>query len=306
MTTRCFSSQAMSTLLAWRNPHGREENWFYGGYQESPHCGKVLTAEAGLVVLTTTAAAETVIYTSLKIVSLHTRFFTNRPYQICRSLLESSAFTTAWGIADIFIYNPFFPNVMTRESFARLWAERIFRVPVYRLEDQQEVARWAELAHSNISSGLLGPIVLEGRATAEAIKQGATFIAEEILAHLQSDDLQRFLDSDPNIFMFIITQAIFIYTLGSKKTEPVPNFFRKETITLINTLRQSPSINRPSTEEVSAVLKNLNQFEDGPQQKESKELFNKLRNIAAGELHGLFITSCWQKAKEQLIAKTHS
>lgn len=308
---RCFSSQAMSPLLAWRNPQGKEETWM-NRIQGIPngwiHAGKVVTVEVGLLALTITSAVESVLYIALKALSLLVYPLSDKPYKFCAHLLQSSSFTILWGIADIVFYNILVVNVMTRESFARYWADLFNPTPLifFRVEDRLEIAQWAQQYRGpNIQNSLLTPIMTSGQETAEIINQGARFITNEILAHLTPGEIELFEMMDASIIMFILTKAMFSYTVGSKASEPIPKFFKPVTQAAITTLRETFR-NDPSTEEISALLKNLKQFEGeaAPKTTAAQTIFNQLRNAASGELqNSLFATGCWQKVCQERAAQ---
>lgn len=133
----CISSHMMSGLLVWRNPQGKEENWLKNRRDaqriEKPltHFGKVVVTEIGLGILTTVALVEIFAYEVLGLLSLVLYPVTDRPCIFFATLLPSCAFTVFWGIGNLFIFNPFFINVLTREDYARkfvgFFADQLFR-----------------------------------------------------------------------------------------------------------------------------------------------------------------------------------
>lgn len=307
--TRCVSSHLMTGLLGWRNPQGSEENWMVrpqGIENGWKHAGKVISTEIGLVLLTVTSAVETVAYSALAIASLTLYPFTNKPCAFFAKRLQSSAFTIIWGLADAILYNPFFVNVMTNESFARYWAAMFNPTPIvmFRLDDRLYLGDWEQQhGQGNVDDGLLGPILVEGRATQELINQGADFIQQDVLANACAGTIGLFRDMDPSMYMFILTKAVYIYTAGAKKNDEIPNFFKPATKNLILALRQEHN-NEETIQEIQRLIANPTQFETEPQGESAKSIFGRLRNIASGELQGsLFTTRCWQKAVEQLPAE---
>ena len=134
--TRCISSHMMSGLLVWRNPQGKEENWLKekGTRRiENPwtHFGKIVVTEIGLSILTTVTLVEMLAYEVLGLLSLALYPVTDRPCNFFGTLLASCTFTFCWGIGNLFIFNPFFINVITREDYARrfvgFFADELFR-----------------------------------------------------------------------------------------------------------------------------------------------------------------------------------
>jgi hypothetical protein len=213
----------MTGLLAWRNPQGREENWILRPQRIEniwKHAGKVISTEIGLALLVITSTVETVVYSTLVITFLPLYPVTDRPYKFFAKLLQSSAFTIIWGVADAILYNPFFVNIMTQESFARYWASIFNPTPIVilRLHDRLYLADWQQQRRQeNINDRLLGPIVAEGRTTQKLIEQGANFIQQNVLESADANTIVSFRDIDPHIFMFILTKAVYIYTAGTKK-----------------------------------------------------------------------------------------
>lgn len=303
--TRCFSSHLMSGLLAWRNPQGREEGWF-GRYQGIEnrwiHFGKVAATQVGLSVLNITSTVETVAYGALASLSLFLYPVTDRPYKFFGKLLESSSFTVIWTIVDLVIYNPLALNVMTQESFARYWAKWInpTSIAFFRLEDRLYVADWEQQYRGETGDPMLRPILAKGRTTQESIDRGSNFIREEVLRGASPETLESFKNVDSSIVMFILTKAVSIYVFGSKmKEKELPKFFKTNTHTLISALRLELN-DEKVVKELSDLMQNPTEFEKMPTNEATKSAFNSLRNIAAGEFDGLFVTRCWQKASQQL------
>lgn len=160
--TRCASSQLMTGLLAWRNPQGSEERWINNAQFISnrwKHIGKVAITEIGLLALTASSVIETVAYSALASLSLILYPCTDRPFKFFAKLLESSSFTVIWALADAAIYNPFLPNVMTRESFARYWVNQFNLIPInlFRSEDLFYLVDWQQNNHIQMNDPLLNP-----------------------------------------------------------------------------------------------------------------------------------------------------
>lgn len=303
-TTRCASSHLMTGLLTWRNPQGSEANWIYryqGIENGWKHAGKVISTEIGLALLTITSVVETAAYTVFTFASLALCPLTDRPYTFFAKLLESSSFTIIWGIADAIIYNPLTVNVMTHESFARWWAAvyNPIRIPLFRLDDRLYIADWAQHRPGNVNDALLGPILRAGHNTQALIDQGANFIQQDVLANASSETLDLFRDMDPSMYMFVLTKAVYIYTFGEKKTDPVPDFFKSATRDLILSIRQE-SYSEETIQELQRLIVEPTQFETKPQEF-AQSAFNQLRNAASEELkNSLLTTGCWAKAVELL------
>lgn len=146
--TRCASSHLMTGLLAWRNPQGTEGNQNlilnHGIENGWKHAGKVISTEIGLCLLTITSTVETVAYAALALASLILYPFTDKPCAFFAKLLQSSSFTIIWGLADAILYNLTSVNVMTHESYTRLWVARFTPIPtvIFRSDDELYLNDW--------------------------------------------------------------------------------------------------------------------------------------------------------------------
>lgn len=295
--SRCLSSHAMTSLLTWRNPQGSEENWILrgNGWQ---HCGKIITTEIGLAILVTVAVIETIVYSILLSLSAILISLTDRPFDFFAKLLQSSSFTILWGIADCLIYNPLFINVMTRESFARKFAQMInpTSIGLVRLEDDLEIMDWEQRRPRNVNDPMLGPIIVEGQALQKIVDEGANFIFEHVISGADANTKTLIQDTDPDMYMFVVTKAVFVYAVGSKCKDPVPAFFKPETCNSILRLRQS-AYDAATIKQLQQATSTPAGFETGPQDANAKSAFTDLRSIASEELqNSLFATRCWQKA----------
>lgn len=135
----------------------------------------------------------------------------------------------------------------------------------------------------------------------ELIKQGADFIRKDVLANASLETLDLFEEVDPSssICMFILTKAVYIYTVGAKKKNEVPDFFKPATKDRILAFRKEPN-NGETLNELQRLVTDPTQFETEPQEC-AKLAFRRLRNIAAGELQkSLLVTRCWEEASKLL------
>lgn len=309
MVERCLSSQLLSGLLTWRNPHGTEENWYFepprGTVFNSPvevaarvviHAAKVLTAEAGIATLTVMAATETVAYSALGLVSLTFYFYNDRPAITFYKLLQSSSFTILWGSADALIFNIFFYNIFTHESLARFYINDFLVInPLYRHADQVYIA---DLRANNqrAQHPMLRSVHREGMSLREKIAAGAAFLKNEIFARESNDTRNLCKECDPEIYQYILAKAISLYAIGAKRNETVPRFFKNDTQDAIQIMR-TDFPDGPITQDVLNALTDPARFEAGVQNPEATEAFTRLRNIGSMELqNSLFITRCWQAA----------
>lgn len=301
---RCVSSHLMSGLLTWRNPQGKEEGWYLAGRQgiDNPckHLGKVVSTAIGLCLLATISVVETVVYGVLALASLLLYPITRRPCTFFAKLLQSSAFTIIWSVVDILFCNLVFLNIMTHESFAREWAEKVnpTTLPLRRFDDELYIIGWVRQHGPRINNPMLIPIQRAGEAGLAMIDQGAEFIIQDVLSGASNETLELFKDMDPSIFMFILTKAVYIYVAGSKCNDEIPRFFKEDTKNGILALRSElKDRDREVLQQLRELTTDPKQFETEPRSDSAKSAFNKLRNIASEESQGgLFIRSCWQKA----------
>lgn len=305
MSTRCISSQLLSHVLEWRNPQGTEEGWI-----NSPQPigniwklrAKIVTAEVGIILLTAVSLIETVAYAILTLGSLAANPISKKPYHFFASLLQSSSFTILWGCVDAVIYNPFFVNVMTRESFARFWAQCLNPTPIalLRSSDLFEIGRWAQ-QHApvprQILGELLGPIVERGRQ----INEGADFITNDILNGVSTEKIESVKDMDPGILHLILTKAIALYTIGPKLSDEIPRFFKPMVRAEIIKLRQELASPNAVSIKLIQDINSLEEYSEDPPQEIVTKTYAKLREAAARELQGgILITGCLHKACQEM------
>ena len=253
--------------------------------------------------MATAAAVETVAYTALALASLTLYPVTDTPYTFFTELLESSAFTIIWGLADAVVYNLSFINVMTHESFARYWAEKVNPTPILlcRVSDDIYISEWqAQHQHGAVNDPMLRGIVAAGEGTQEMIGQGARFIVQDVLSGASAKTIEDFKVVDPGVLIFVLTKAIYIYAAGEKKNAPIPHFFKQETQDRIAALRFELK-----DEQILNQLKSLTtdpaEFEREPQEESIKIAFRKLKEAASGELqNSVFTLRCCQEATQLL------
>jgi|GEM_PF-5795178 len=80
--------------------------------------------------------------------------------------------------------------------------------------------------------------IVERPSVEEAEQQGAQFLQDSILKNATIKKKKAFAEGFPvNIFQHVLIHSVFIYTLGGKKNEEIPNFFKGETKNKIEKLR---------------------------------------------------------------------
>lgn len=134
----------------------------------------------------------------------------------------------------------------------------------------------------------------------EAEHAGARLINDEVLAGASPETLTLFEEIDPSIVPFIMTKAIFLYSMGPKRNEVMPRFFKATTWGLIRALRQFH--NEVQIAQVQPFITNFELFNgDGPQDPATRRLFSILRSVSSEETQGgLLVTRCYQRALELL------
>lgn len=287
--TRCLSSRLMTPLIEWRNIEGAEENWSSDAPLPQPL--KVVSTELGLALLTLSSTIETVAYLILSAASRLLYPFTQTPYSICTSLLSSSSFTMIWSASDCLIFNIFYVRIITKESFARYWADWLspLRIKLFiRTEDLLYICRLNNLPSS--SDPLIRPITEH----AAHIIEGAQFLKN----HVVTETTQKvFKDMEVDAFFWVAARSVYLLTFGSAKGENIPKILKKETQTAIKKLRDS---SQPTPEKLGEMFENPQKFNDAPP-KDIEKSFNAIRKAASNEYQGsIFLTASYQKALELL------
>lgn len=135
----------------------------------------------------------------------------------------------------------------------------------------------------------------------QSIQDGAHFFKEFLFDPMDEATKIKIQDSEPEIFHFVLTRAIYFFAFGPKRNEPIPTFFKGATQLSIAQLRQI-NLGEDVTIESNAKLKNLfanlDSFNQCPKEEHIKRmLFNPLKEVAYRELqNSLFINRCWQQA----------
>lgn len=230
--TRSIASELMSHLTVFRNADGREENWWLPVPRNNPSpwsfAGKAIVAEIGFGLIAVVATVETCVYCvfTLLALPLNANF-----YEKSVKLLESSAFTILWSVSDAIIYNPFFLDVHTDESFARYFAN-IFNpttIRLYRTEDSLFIAEWRRQHQDNGNHPMLGQIVSEAMRIQNIVNDGVQVIREIFDTINDSTRASiREYDAELPTFDFLISKAIYLYAVGDKSGDQRPAFLNHD------------------------------------------------------------------------------
>jgi hypothetical protein len=134
--------------------------------------------------------------------------------------------------------------------------------------------------------------------TQAIIDAGAALINNDLLANVSPGTLELFEEMDAAIFQFISTKAAFIYSVGPRRNEEIPNYFQEATRDAIRVLRNQMN-DEAIIAQVQPFITDLPQGNEPPTA-EVRALFNRLRNIGSRETQGnsLLNTSCYQRALE--------
>ncbi len=312
MNVRCLSSQMMTPLLAWRNPNGSEENWLGGGPRRlvinGQDIGRIITTEISLVLLATTSIVESCVYGAIALAACALYPLTDRPFTFFAKLLSSSTFTLLWAGCDIVIYNPWFLDVMTRESYARFWAQLFnpTQVQLFRVEDRIDIAEHAPLRpdaddDDAMIHQFLNPIIGISEETKKTIDAGAQFIVEEVLKGVEEETRALFQGADGDAMHCISTRAVALYAIGDQKGAKLPNYFKTST-----RLKELPDLRKISytpecVQEVLKATASIKAFKERPQSEEAKALFKCVQGIGMHEMQGsLFGIKCFEEAIKRL------
>lgn len=293
--TRCVSSHLMTRLLTWRNPEC-EENYGLFPPNDIGNIWKlrarIVVAEVGLAALALIAAIETVAYGTLAKLSRILLPTSTTPFHFFNKLAESSTFTCIWSLADFVIYNIFYVSVVTHEPFAR------FSTPLSRHEDRWYCNYYYQINqlywtyHPDNDSA-----VNKASRSQESIDQGAEFIVTEVLK--DAPDVMRIQFKEmAQPSQFVLAKAVYIYAIGSKRDEPIPDFFKPATKSAIEVLRRG-IIQEEHKIEMERLMSGPEEFNGDLQNASTQKASSILRAAASSESRGgLFSAECWQKARE--------
>lgn len=326
MSINSISNRLVSGLATWRNPQGNEVNWLrlhddcegfdalnlddvmnpsrvpIDNYQH----GKIIVANIGFALLGVASIVEMVVYGTLGLlISVPASLIIGsiKPFAVFIKIILYSGVTAVWALGSIrFPVGGQIENIPTDirlvAVFIGLYMQR--QRPGLEVRYLRVYKEWIEK--------LIKTIRLQG-----LIPQGRDFLLNEVLPQNPSEEVvEAFKDmysEKINIINFVLTKSIYIYALGSKKTEKVPYFFKKETRADIEAFRRQFVNLSPE------VLRELHPFIDDPVTFSSDSLFtdaaqfviNRLRGIATDASQGgktLLLQPCWIAATGVLNAQS--
>jgi hypothetical protein len=271
----------MSAMLEWRNPPEAEKKWLIDGKENQKRVvHKIIAAEVGLCIFTTTSAVETLAYATLATGFFFVSPCTDKPCKFFAKCLQSSSFTFVWGLADALLFNPLCPVMLTHESSARKLAGGISTV-FCRAEDKKYVENW----------------VRELR-----IDRGAEFMIEEVLLDASEETLALLGQMDSATRMFVITKAIWVYVAGPKREDEIADFFHADTRRSIHNLR-SELRNKTVLTQLGVWTLTPANLEKGSEDPAIQSAINQLKTIASKEESqgdkSVLTTNCLLKVLEK-------
>lgn len=181
-----------------------------------------------------------------------------------------------------------------------------------RTEDTLYILDWTirhQINLHEVQGNQAFQIVQEGNTLNQKVQNGKQFFKDYILAPGQITDeaKEMVLDADYEIFPFILTRCIYLYTLGPKKNAPLPGFLKPATNAEILKLRFSMKqfiLGTPKwVEDHKAYEKFLTKIHSETAQSSDTILsrFNELRNAGSKELqNSIFLQRCWPEACQEV------
>jgi hypothetical protein len=128
--------------------------------------------------------------------------------------------------------------------------------------------------------------------------EGTIFIKDNILSDITKETLMLFDILDPSVYMFMLTKAVYIFTLGPKGNNQIPDFFYLKTKERIEKQRKE-FIADPPTEyianELQKMMKDFGVFE-GVKEKDVEGILGNLKNLVHEEIYGGMLTKCLSDA----------
>lgn len=172
----------------------------------------------------------------------------------------------------------------------------------FRSEDRLYVADWMLNHHIHLIAQQVAqahPIARVGQNMNDAIDEGTQFFKEFILGpgQIDAESREKILEADPDIYIFALTRAVYIYAFGDKRNEAIPDFFNDQTKPLIQQLRQNYTQAEGAV--LESAMEDLSTFEEEPNTLRAKSILKDLKSAGHKELQGVFVTRCWQKACQE-------
>ena len=117
--------------------------------------------------------------------------------------------------------------------------------------------------------------------------QGTAFVKDHILSDVTEKTLILFKDLEPSIYIFILTKAVYLFTLGNKSKDQIPDFFKPDTKERIKNQDKEHIASK-----LQEIMKDFSEFED-VEESAINSVLTCLKGIAYEEIHkGLLATKC--------------
>jgi hypothetical protein len=245
-------------------------------------CSKVVTKQVSIATIGVTAFVETTACIALVAVNSFLLPASEKPLQ---SFVHNCSYISFDELRRCNLFQGPFRNIfVVAELFLEIIAGAAAGIS------------YLQETHFMQQPAYLGNVQIDNKTT-ETIEAGVRFFKERILAQgmLSENTRQLVLENDSEVYVLVLSKAVYEYLFGVKQKEGVPQFFKHEARQAILTLR---SKYLPHSEaRFKEVLFDLEEFEKAAEAEGTKNLLNELRQIAYIELQGgFFATDCWQRA----------
>lgn len=333
--SRCLSSKIMSHVNSWRNERERDVCAFDTDKSFSLliHCNdhlfrlRLLVAQCAYYILFFSSSAEFMTYLALSIITIPWRLVDSRLHKKLGKLNSSAYVTVVWSINN-FVFNVFTRDLVTFESFARIYYRRNFSIISGDLLGiySYHIMAGQENSHQNFIYNWLLENVGEARPPVEdmrieirdydpLVSEGRGFMREILKKYDRLNDLRGDLDegSFGDHFQMVDALAInwvlkaTILELVYENSSKDPRFLRNIHAE-IDRLRRDEAFQghlRAITEnlEVNSIFLNLfklslDEFDRIDIQKLDNEdiqyVFRTITQVASLENQGsTYLTACW-------------
>jgi hypothetical protein len=238
------SSYLMRDLTAFRNLHGKEENWPAQAIvdQTPTPCSlqiKRVFAEVGFGVVALSAAVEIVVYGALMVISMSVYPISKRPAQLFYVLMESSSASVEWAIKNFYLnfrvqnlptHEPqteMRSNLIKRELLIQLLIQKVDRLKLLRNQLAVIVEKRRSLKCPVQGWNLLTTILQrpENAALLTDLKNEISPVAIELLSFLTI--VECILTNEQHLGLVSQKTQGLLKTENSDFEDDALNFFKK-------------------------------------------------------------------------------
>jgi len=152
------------------------------------------------------------------------------------------------------------------------------------------------LAFAFVNNAQLAGLRTVESTLTEQINAGKTFFTTHILnaAGMNADTKDCIEAYDPDVVSFTFSRAIYIYAFGTKRDDPVANFFQTSTQNAIRRMRQD--FTQAEGTFLALKMLNLTLFDQEIPERPQRDIFNRIKGIASIESQGGIFGRCWGEA----------